>query len=150
MHDILRFEHMVRHMAKYNQPIYFLVGSIAVMSAVNLFWLRSPGSIPLALLVFTNLLGGFFFFYSLFRVALLITQKNVRLGANMPNMTLRAFLSLGLSLLIANAVALYVCDFHLCFLSLLINITVPVAWYLGRQVMVRYVASHKAGSTSQS
>lgn len=127
-------------MTKNTWWIYLLLSSAIVLSGLNLLWLKSPGSIHLAVLVFFNLVGGLAFVCSLFRVALLLVRKE-QPGTNA---AVRPLLSLALSLFLANAVALYICNFHLCSLTILVNIAVPVAWYVGREAMVRRVASRKA------
>lgn len=122
-------------MTKHNWSVYSLFVSLIVVSGLNLLWLRFPGRIHLAVLVLVNLIGGLVFLWSLFCVALLAVRKGRQSSMSMPG---RPLLSLGLSLLIANAVALYICKLQLCFLIVVVNIAVPVAWYLGRQVMLRY------------
>ncbi len=110
------------------------------MAVFNLAWLRSPGSIAVIVLVIVNLIGGLVFLWSLFRLAIGDVRRNTPASTRTD---VRPLLSLTVSLLIANAVALYTCDFHFGFLIVLVNLAVPVAWYLGRQVMLRHVAGHK-------
>jgi hypothetical protein len=129
-------------MTKHKWSIYTILGSIVILSTVNVIWLRIPKSIPLGILVVVNLVCGLVFIVSLFRFALVLVQKY---DPSSLRPIVRPLLSLGLSLLLANAIALYVCDFHLCFLIIFLNIAVPVGWFLGRQVMVRNIATRKDG-----
>jgi hypothetical protein len=46
---------------------------------------------------------------------------------------------LGMALLLANALALYICRFQLCFSIAALNFAVPIAWYVGRRTMLSLV-----------
>jgi hypothetical protein len=116
--------------------LYLFIGSGIILSGFNLVWLKFPKSVPLAVLVCVNLLGGVAFLLSLFGMALWSVRLGLPVGAKI---TVRPLFSLACSLLIANVVALYICNFHFCFLIVLLNLAVPVGWHLGRQAMLRRV-----------
>ena len=100
-----------------------VLGAMAFMSGFNLLWLRSPAHVLLTAVVLANLVGFVAFLWLLFLVELWSAR------GTMPRdpISVTAVLGLATSLLLANAVALYICKFN--FLrTILQNVAVPIGW----------------------
>jgi hypothetical protein len=129
-------------MTKLRWSIGIFIGSTVILLVFNILWLRSPGGIHPMTPVVANLTLGLIFVWSLLRMLIFAAHNTPHLQEVT---SVRPFLSLGMSLLFANGVALYMCGLKFCFLFVVLNLAVAVGWYVGRKIMLRH--AHRGGDT---
>jgi hypothetical protein len=125
-------------MEKRHWSVYALVLSIASQTFLNLWWVSHPNKISPLWFVVGNIVFGMTWICSLsLLVVRLIMGCKSDAGVKAEFRVGRPLISLVASVLVANAIGFWLCNFRLCSYLLYVNLTVPIAWTVARKTLQR-------------
>jgi hypothetical protein len=127
-------------MSKSHWSIYALILSFVSQTVLNLWWVSYPNKISSYWFVAGNILFGTTWVcaLSVWVLRLIKVRKPdevVGLGVRVG----RPLISLVASVLLANVIGFWLCNFRLCASLLYLNVVVPVAWIVARKVLQNHV-----------
>lgn len=116
---------------------YLIVLSFLLQSLLNLWWVYHLGKISAFWFVGGNiLLGGTWLSLLSIRAVKLVRGKSVN-NTTQGFRAGRPMISLAVSILFANAIGFWLCNFRLCFFILYLNLAVPLVWFVARKALQR-------------
>lgn len=119
---------------------YLLVLSFLLQSLLNLWWVYHPGKISPFWLVGGNILLGCTWLSLLAVWVVRLVRGKPEKGVTREFRVGHPIVSLVASIIFANVIGFWLCDFRLCFFILYLNLAVPVVWFVARKVLQRQIA----------
>lgn len=120
---------------------YLLVLSFLLQSLLNLWWVYHSGKISPFWLVGGNILfGGMWLSLLSVWVVKLVRGKSEE-TVTQESRVGRPMVSLAVSILFANVIGFWLCNFRLCLFILYLNLAVPIVWFVARKALQRQFQS---------